>query len=172
MGFSSPIQLPYSEKCAMMRSKVAFGLMLSAALVIGTKAWPQANVNESLETAIIYVDVNHGSDSNSGAKGSPLKTIGAGAAMAVANNQAGFGTKVIIRPGIYREAVSLSFSGKDTSMPITFQASTPAKTVMSGADIWDGWTPTNGSPVYTHAWPYGWGLCPLDTGTSSDGTFH
>src|SRR5262249_49614550 len=104
--------------------------------------------------------------------GSPLKTIGAGAAMAVANNQAGIGTKVIIRPGIYREAVSLSFSGKDTSMPITFQASTPAKTVMSGADVWDGWTPTNGSPVYTHAWPYGWGLCPLDTGTSSDGTFH
>jgi len=127
-------------------------------------AWSQATVNEGLETAFIYVDVNKGSDSNPGTKQLPLKTIGAGANMAMSNNQASIGSKVIINPGTYREAVSIVGSLKTTSLPITFQAATTGTAIVSGADIWTGWKVNGSNGAYTNSWPYKWGLCPADVG--------
>ena len=54
---------------------------LAAIVSLSHFSFAQANVNESLETAFIYVDGTKGSDSNSGTKTSPLKTIGAAATM-------------------------------------------------------------------------------------------
>src|SRR5215471_12232320 len=82
-----------------------------------------ANVNEGLETALLYVDAVNGSDGNPGTAGAPLKTIGAAVTLAETNNQNGLGTKVIINPGTYREAVTIKGGPKTTSAPITFQGS-------------------------------------------------
>ncbi len=81
---------------------------LAAIVSLSHFSFGQANVNESLETAFIYVDGSKGSDSNSGSKTSPLKTIGAAATMAETNNQNGVGSRVTINPGTYRESITLS----------------------------------------------------------------
>ena len=68
----------------------------------------QANVNEGIETAVIYVDAAKGSDSNPGTSSSPLQTISAGVNLAEKNNQGNIGSKVIINPGTYREAITVT----------------------------------------------------------------
>jgi Right handed beta helix region len=131
-------------------------------------AWSQANIDESRETATLYVDAIKGSDSNPGTSQLPLKTIGAAATKAVSNNQAGVGTKVIIRAGTFRESVTMTSSGKDTTFPITFQAATTGTAIISGADVWTGWKVYNGNTnIYTHTWANKWGLCELDGGTGN-----
>lgn len=150
----------------MITTRIATGLILTAALLCGVLAWSQANVDESLETAFVYVDAASGSDANPGTKLKPLKTIGAAATLANTNNQAGIGTKVIINPGTYRETVTLQYNGRDTTLPITFQAATPGTAIISGADISTNWKVYGGnSQIYTNTWPNQWGLCPLDTGS-------
>ena len=124
-------------------------------------SWSQANVNESLETASIYVDAVHGNDSNSGTKTAPLKTIGASVSMAMANNDSSVGTKVIINPGTYRESVVIGGTKKSTSKPITFQAATNGTAFVSGADVLSGWSAYKGSStIYQASWPYNFPVCP------------
>ena len=124
-------------------------------------SWSQANVNESLETASIYVDAVHGNDSNSGTKTAPLKTIGASVSMAMANNDSSVGTKVIINPGTYRESVVIGGTKKSTSKPITFQATTNGTAFVSGADVLSGWSAYKGSStIYQASWPYNFPVCP------------
>ena len=50
---------------------VVLGILLCSAVACG-----QATVDESLETAFIYVDAHTGSDTNPGTQQLPLKTIG------------------------------------------------------------------------------------------------
>jgi hypothetical protein len=124
-------------------------------------SWAQANVNEGLETAAIYVDAVKGSDSNNGSKTAPLKTIGASVTMALSNNHSNIGSKVIINPGTYREAVTIGSSKKSTSLPITFQAASNGTVFLSGADVLTGWTVYSGnSKVFEATWPYRFGICP------------
>ena len=124
-------------------------------------SWGQASVNEGLETASIYVDGSKGSDSNNGSKTAPLKTIGASVTMALTNNHANVGSKVIINPGTYREAVVVGSSKKSTSLPMTFQAATNGTVFVSGADLITGWTAYKGSStIYETNWPYNFGTCP------------
>jgi hypothetical protein len=138
------------------------GLMFCAMIGCGV-VWSQANVNESLETVFLYVDVAAGSDSNPGTQALPFKTIGKAASVAVANNRKGLGTRVIINPGTYREGITLGTSTSDTTLPITFQAVSPGTAMISGADVWGGWQPLAADPrVYTHPWSYTWGLCPRE----------
>ena len=124
----------------------------------------QATVNESLETAFIYVDAVNGNDSNSGTSSKPLKTIGAAASIAQTNNQSGIGTRVTIKPGTYRESISLTHNKKDTSLPITFEASTNGTVIVSGGTLYTGWAkdPLN-SNIYTNGWTHQWGTCPQQT---------
>ena len=124
-------------------------------------SWSQANVNESLETASIYVDAVHGNDNNNGTKSAPLKTIGASVSMAMSNNDANIGTKVIINAGTYRESVVIGGTKKSTSKPITFQAATNGTVFVSGANVLSGWSPYQGSSTtYQASWPYNFPVCP------------
>jgi hypothetical protein len=149
-----------------MKSLCRFCFGLISTLTVYSLARCQANVNESLETAFIYVDAANGSDGNPGTAGEPLKTIGAAVSMAETNNQNSVGTKVIVNPGVYREAVTVSGNRKTTSLPITLQAAVTGTAIVSGADVWTDWQPYSGnSQIYTNSWPYTWGLCtPSSTG--------
>jgi hypothetical protein len=136
-------------------------LALLLPLFFLTSASGQANVNESLETATLYVDTAKGSDSNPGTQSKPLKTIGAAASLAETNNQSSIGTKVIINPGTYRESVTLSHNNKDTSLPVTFQAATNGTVIVSGATVYSGWaTYSQNNSIYTNSWNNNWGECP------------
>lgn len=152
-----------------MNRTTRFSLSLSLCVVACSIAgWTQASVNESLETKTVYVDAAKGSDSNPGTKSLPFKTVGFALGVATTNNQSSLGTKVIVNPGTYREALTMSFSYKDTSLPITVQAATTGQAIISGADVWTGWTVYSGNnSIYTKSWPNKWGLCELDSGSGT-----
>src|SRR5215471_18353329 len=153
-----------SQNCAP-GGRVLKTRLILAVLFCSSLAWGQANVNESLETAYIYVDGNAGSDSNPGTMSQPLKTISQAASMAKSNNVSSIGSRVIINPGTYRESISLGNSSQSTSLPMTFEAATNGTVFVSGAEVWTGWTPYSGNPnIFTQAWPYQWGECPGSLG--------
>jgi Abnormal spindle-like microcephaly-assoc'd, ASPM-SPD-2-Hydin len=130
-------------------------------LAIPSTIFAQANVNEGLETAFIYVNGNTGSDNNSGTKSDPLKTVGAAVAMAVSNNHKGVGSRVVISPGTYRESLSLGHGNESTNLPMTFEAATNGTVFVSGADVWTDWSVySDNAKIYTQHWPYQWGMCP------------
>ena len=78
-----------------------------------------ANVAEDQVDAVLHVNANHpsASDPNPGTERSPLKSISRGAALALANRSKGLGTKILIAPGVYRDAVRLPQHGKDLQHP-------------------------------------------------------
>ena len=81
---------------AVVRQSLLVCLALLTALC--ASSWGQANINEGLETAFIYISPT-GSDTNgNGTIGNPYKTINKGVSVAEANNQAGIGTQVNIQP--------------------------------------------------------------------------
>ncbi len=133
---------------------------LAAMLFFSYLAFGQANVNENLETAFIYVNGTTGSDSNSGSQSSPLKTIGAATSMAMTNNHNSIGSRIIIDPGIYRESIALSHSTKDTSLPVTIEAATNGTVTVSGSTLYTGWIKYQANPkIYTNSWTNSWGSC-------------
>jgi len=135
--------------------------LLPIFVAVSAVSWGQANVNESLETAAIYVDTVHGSDSNNGSQSAPLKTIGASVTMALNNNHSSIGSKVIVNPGTYREAVVIDGTKKSTSLPITFQAATNGTVFVSGSQLISGWTVSSGnSKIYEANWTYDFPVCP------------
>ena len=155
---------PARNRQSFVRFNILFRgtlLTLLVSLFFRPAASGQATVNESLETAYVYVDAVKGSDTNSGTQSSPLKTIGAAATLAQTNNQNSIGTRVTINPGTYRESVKLSHDKKDTSLPITFQAATNGTVIVSGATIYTGWQKYDANPgIYTDSWTNDWGICP------------
>ncbi|MFZ0732044.1 MAG: DUF1565 domain-containing protein [Candidatus Sulfotelmatobacter sp.] len=140
--------------------KGAFLLCILATLFwMSHFAFGQANINEGLETAFLYVDPN-GSDSNSGSQSHPLKTIGKAASLAETNNQNGIGTRVTINPGTYRESITLNHNKKDTTMPITFEAATNGTVIVSGGTLYTGWAKyAENNSIYTNGWTSNWGTC-------------
>ncbi len=134
---------------------------LAAVCTFASLAHAQANINENLETATLYVDAVNGNDNNPGTQQEPFQTITKGKQVAETNNQNGIGTLVLINPGIYREHVWLTGTSKDTSLPETYQAVTPGTVFISGADPYTNWVPNSNNPsIYQTAWPYTFGLCP------------
>ena len=85
-------------------------------------------------TLIVDGKAKNASDTNPGTRSSPLKTIGA-AALRVRP-----GDTVLVRPGVYREAVRLTVSGTE-GRPITFRSETPQAAVLDGADPVTVFTP-------------------------------
>src|SRR5215469_2685340 len=132
-----------SPRCGR-RSGKQLGRLLGAtifALAFVGKGWCQANVNEKLETAVLYVDTANGSDSNPGTSSLPLKTIGAGVGLAETNNKNNIGTRLIVNPGTYRESIQVQPPYQSTNMPITVQAATNGTVTISGAQQFTGWRP-------------------------------
>jgi hypothetical protein len=142
-------------------SSRALALCLFVVTTLSCSSWAQANINEGLETAVIYIDVVHGNDSTgTGTLNNPYKTINKGVTVAVANNQAGIGTQVNIQPGTYRESVNMVSSSSDTSLPITFQAVTNGTVIINGATVLTGWTVYSGnSNIYQTNWTYSFPTC-------------
>src|SRR5690348_17290183 len=139
-------------------------VLAAALLLFSVIAWSQANVDESLETATLYVDAVKGSDSNPGTQQKPLKTISKAADMAATNNDGSIGTKVIVNPGTYRESVTIGTDRNTTSLPITFEAVTNGTAIVSGGDVLTGWKVYSGNnQLYTATCAYTWGLCALDS---------
>lgn len=83
-----------------------------------------------LWAAVLVVDNQHpqAADTNSGTADQPFKTISAAAAKAVA------GDTVSVRPGLYRESVTLATSG-EPGKPIIFRSEQPHQAILCGSDV-------------------------------------
>ena len=148
-----------SVPLSFLQPFVLIPLLLPFLLLTG--AFGQATVNESLETANVYVNGTTGSDTNPGTDSKPLKTIGAGVSMAITNNHSSIGTKVTIEAGTYRESITMSYGNKDTSLPITIEAATNGTVIISGATLYTGWSEySQNHSIYTTSWTNDWGTCP------------
>ena len=112
----------------------------------------------------IHVDLENpaASDNNPGTEALPLRTINRAAHLALDDNERGTPVTVLIHSGTYRETISIP-AGR-TSAALTFQATQAGKVVVSGSDIWKGWTRWGDRGMYSHSWPYTWGLAPLPSG--------
>jgi parallel beta-helix repeat protein len=109
------------------------------------------------------------SDQNPGTEALPFQTISRGAQVAQSNNEQRIGTKIYVKPGVYREQVTLSQSRQETDAPIIFEGTVPGNVILSGSDIWGNWQLT-GERLYQHAWPYRWGLAPYPRGWAGNVT--
>jgi hypothetical protein len=134
----------------------------AAALVLGQGA----QVDESKMQKLIYVEQQNprASDVNDGSQGAPLKTIGRALQMAEANNARSIGVKILIAPGIYREAIVLNRADTQTDAPIVFEATEKDKAVISGSDMWTDWQKPGSDNLYVHPWPYKWGMAAYPAG--------
>ncbi|HJY84823.1 MAG TPA: right-handed parallel beta-helix repeat-containing protein [Candidatus Binatia bacterium] len=117
-------------------------------------------------TVTLYVNAQHpqAADSNPGTETLPLKTIKTAATAAVENNKQRISTQIIIFPGTYRESIDLGFNGQETETPIIFEAKEKGATIISGSEVWGDWVQQGSTDIYTHPWPYKWGLAPYPTG--------
>lgn len=119
-----------------------------------------AAINE-VRAAEYVVDTQHpkASDENPGTAESPLKTIGKAARMVRA------GDTIIVKSGVYREAVRLEHSGTPGA-PVTFVADPPGSVVITGADVVTGWKRMPGEePVYQVSWEHQFIINHLRDGT-------
>ncbi len=146
----------------MRLKEYLFALCLPATLTIGgVRATAQANVLEN-QTTYIYADAQAGSDSNTGLQSSPFKTVQAAINKASVLNQQGVGVKVIVNPGVYREAVTIG-NYKATGATLTLQAAVTGTAIIAGSTVLSGWTQQNAT-TYQTAWTYNLGLCALPSG--------
>ena len=98
--------------------------------------------------ANVYVVAPTGSDGNPGTAARPFATIQKAA------DRARAGDKVVVKGGLYRQAVHLHNSGT-AAAPIRFVADPPGAVVVSGADMETGWTRVPGDvPVYQIPWDH------------------
>ena len=148
----------------MKLARVLCSLSLAALVVIGPRARSQANVVEN-QTAILYVDAHSGSDANSGASSSPLKTIQAAVNKANINNQKSIGTRIIVDAGIYRETVSVNPVSGQTSAALTIQAATNGTAIIAASDLISAWsTDPQYSGAYVANWTPAQSTCALPSG--------
>jgi hypothetical protein len=124
-------------------------------------SWPAESTTAT--TTVIYVNQSdaHADDSNPGTPSLPLETISGALELAANyNDHYSVPVRVIIRPGIYRE--SLRATGEDgvSSAPLTLQGAGDG-VIVSGSDVWTGWV-SSGGGIYTHPWPFDWGLASAD----------
>lgn len=97
----------------------------------------------------LQVDGERGDDAaGDGTVAAPFRSIGRAAALA------GAGDTVLVRPGVYREAVRLQTSGT-AAQPIRFVAEPAGKAIISGADVMTGWERLSGDvPIYKVPWAH------------------
>lgn len=108
----------------------------------------------------VFVDGTSGSDSKSGTLAHPVRTIARASELAIANYRNKISTIITINPGIYRESIQLLGDVSEGDASITLEASTIGTVVVSGSDLWTGWTSDSDNPeIYSHSWPYHWGAC-------------
>src|ERR1017187_4315033 len=155
----------FSDRGTFMRIwAILLNLLLAALAIAGLRAHSQASVTEN-QTTSIYVDGLKGSNANSGTSLSPFKTIQAAINKANANNQKKIGTKVIIKPGVYREYVNIGRISGQTTVPLTVEAATTGTAIIAGSDVLGNWTADAGNPgIYTTDWSHDLGQSAIPSG--------
>lgn len=110
-----------------------------------------------------------GNDGNAGTIGSPKLTVQAAVTQAMTNNIANLSTTVFVNAGMYRESVTMAYTGTETVKPIIIEAVTAGTAIVSGSDIYTGWSNIGGG-IFTHAWTNNYGLAAYPSGWAGNVT--
>ncbi|MEK6795883.1 MAG: right-handed parallel beta-helix repeat-containing protein [Spirochaetota bacterium] len=109
----------------------------------------------------IYVALSTGNDAGTGGAQSPFASIQRGIDELYRINAAGYPSRLVIRPGVYRASVYMTNTPARNDLPIIIEAI--GAVMISGADIWNnGWQRENG--VYRKPWPYAWSVLGKPSG--------
>ena len=147
-----------------MLARVLSSALIATITVVGSQAHSQANVSEN-EAAVLYVDAQSGSDSNSGSSSSPLKTIQAAVNKANSNNQKSVGTKIVVNAGVYRETVNIDPVSGLTAAPLTLEAASNGAAIISASEVLSGWSADpRSSGAFVTNWTPTQSTCPLPSG--------
>lgn len=107
-----------------------------------------ASLTSGAARANVYVVTLTGSDGSPDTAARPFATIQKAADMAQA------GDTVVVKGGLYRQAVHLHNSGTAVA-PIRFVADPPGSVVVTGADVMTGWARVPGdAPIYQVPWDH------------------
>jgi hypothetical protein len=140
------------------RTAGVFMLVMASPLLAASRPAGSSTAN----TIEIYVDQSdaRADDSNPGTSSQPVETISSALELAAYYNEQSVPVRVITRPGIYRE--SLTVTGEDGATPaaLTLQGSGDG-VIVSGSDVWTGWVDA-GEGIFSHPWPFDWGLASAD----------
>jgi hypothetical protein len=148
--------------------------LLAAVALAGTRAHSQAVINENGATPI-FVDSQNGSDlavasafsstTNVGTSAAPLQSIQAAINLANTRIQNNVATKIVVKPGVYRESMDLEALPSGSSAALTIEAATAGAAVVSGSNVVSGWQKQSGRPsVWEHSWQYNFGTCATPSG--------
>jgi parallel beta-helix repeat protein len=156
-----------SDHLAAEMKRPCVSLVTLICLSIGTayicqRAFAQPFV---LETPSIYVDASEerASDSNSGSRGAPLRTIQRAVDLAARSLAHKLPVRIIVGPGTYREAITITGLGHPSDPALTIEARVKGQTIVSGSDVWIGWRRDSGR-MLVHKWQYAWGTAPNPRG--------
>lgn len=111
-----------------------------------------------------YVDAENGNDTNDASSTAPLKTFTE--AVDRINTLTAWkaqGSRIVLRPGTYREGGIYLKEDGTRFKPIVIEAETPGTVIISGSEHWDdnAWTETSaGSGIWTHSWTHNFGRDP------------
>lgn len=98
-------------------------------------------------TTVYYVDASAGDDRNPGTKEAPFATVRKGV-----ESVREAGTRVVIAPGLYREAGIELKAGGTEYRPVIIEAEKPGETVITGLSVLSDWQAAGTRGVYFHEW--------------------
>ena len=96
---------------------------------------------------VYYVDGEKGDDGNPGTREEPFATIRKGVESVQEH-----GTRVVIAPGLYREAGIELTSGGTELEPVIIEAEKPGEVIVAGSTVLEDWKAADMSGVYVHEW--------------------
>lgn len=124
-------------------------LIFAANVAIIMPSFGQARIDETKVEKTYYISPS-GSDNNVGSEsGKPLASIQKAIDLA-----AGVPSKIILADGVYRQYVQVE---KGASL-LVIEAANPGNAIISGADVFADWKPTDEAGVLSHAWTHKWGV--------------
>ena len=135
-------------------------------LVVGLCVPPHTAAAQTSFDRVFHVDADGGADDGSGTQAEPLRTIQEAMDRAQDNKNAGRSTRVVIAPGVYREAVEFAYSnynGGGTSAAVVVEGAGPGETIIKGSEVFEGWQ-SEGGGVFSHTWTRDWGVADDPTG--------
>ncbi len=145
-------------------SFVSFLFLISALVFCPEQSLSAVGSPPFLESAeidrIIHVNNQHpkAKDTNPGTPDLPLKTIVEATGNAIRSIAKGFGTKIVVHPGMYREQIAMNYQNKRNDSLLVLEAEQPGTVVISGSDLWFNWEEVKKNKIYAHTWNYKWGL--------------
>lgn len=146
--------------CDVYLSDGVYTLEKAAALAdFRPRLWGNRDADHWVSLRTYTVDGTAGSDSNDGLT-QPVKTLSKAIELTQAEGRvSSTGSRILIRPGDYREPQMTLNHGGTRYHPLIIEAETPGTVTINGSELWDDddWQKTSDGQAWYHDWNYTWG---------------